>query len=261
MDEVSPPGDDLESTLLSEWSEIAETGKPIEIVVDINQTSQSSIQSYCQDLIERVDEILSSSSCLIQELAFSGGFAKHESFESLDVTPQRELVTYPSISEEEVLTSDGSYSAHKDELVSDPSSTVDGVLLDHASNTAGPPMDNDGESIKCESSMDQIVTRRDLDVAVRNLESKIENFVEDDPLRRLRHRERLWLRITSSVFPKAHEVIRIDVLMARMSQREKDGRPSSYVYSPVFNRYGHSRVDPRRYVQENRFGVQYRSAI
>ncbi|KAH0546709.1 hypothetical protein KQX54_014041 [Cotesia glomerata] len=137
VDEVSPPGDDLDSTLLSERSEIAETGKFIEIVVDINQTSQSSIQSSCQDLIERVDEILSSSSCLIQELAASG--------------------------------------AHKDELVNDPSSTVDGVVLDHASNTAGPPMDNDGESVNFESSTDQFVTRRDLDVAVRKLESKIEN--------------------------------------------------------------------------------------
>ncbi|KAH0561043.1 hypothetical protein KQX54_011664 [Cotesia glomerata] len=175
VDEVSPPGDDLESTLLPEKSEIGETGKLTEIVVDINQTSQSSIQSSCEDLIERVDEILSSSSRLIQELASSGGFSKHESFESLDVTPQRELVTYPSISEEEVLNSDGSYSAHKDELVNDPSSTVDGVVLDHASKTAGPPMDNDGESVNFESSMDQIVTRRDLDVAVRKLESKIEN--------------------------------------------------------------------------------------
>ncbi|KAH0567831.1 hypothetical protein KQX54_014673 [Cotesia glomerata] len=84
VDETSPPDDDLESTLPSERSEIVETGKLIEIAVDINQTSQSSIQSSCQDLIERVDEILSSSSCLIQKLASSGGFAKHESFESLD---------------------------------------------------------------------------------------------------------------------------------------------------------------------------------
>lgn len=175
VDEASPPGDDLESTLLSERPEIAETGKPIEIVVDINQASQSLIQSCCQELIERVDEVLSSSSCLIQELASSGGFAKHESFELLDVTPQRELVTYPSASEEEVLNSDGSYSAHKDELVNGPSSTVDGLSLDHASNAASPTMDNDGESVNCESAMDQFVTRRYLDVAVRKLESKIDD--------------------------------------------------------------------------------------
>ncbi|KAH0540285.1 hypothetical protein KQX54_015534 [Cotesia glomerata] len=105
VDEASPPGNDLESTLLSERSEIIETVESIELVVNSDQTSQSSIQSSCHNLNERVDEILSSSSCLIQELASSGSFAKHESFESLDVTPQRELVTNPSVSEE-VLNSD-----------------------------------------------------------------------------------------------------------------------------------------------------------
>ncbi|KAH0567878.1 hypothetical protein KQX54_015669 [Cotesia glomerata] len=402
---------------------VDEVRKLTEIVVDINQTSQSSIQSSCEDLIERVDEILSSSSRLIQELASSGGFSKHESFESLDVTPQRELVTYPSISEEEVLNSDGSYSAHKDELVNDPSSTVDGVVLDHASKTAGPPMDNDGESVNFESSMDQIVTRRDLDVAVRKLESKIENcftqlqqvimdkmmtrvnnqedtsqvvndqksesqcdsgvdcetqdvggdlkslkdsnkgilkrrrrglynrskkssdgttsndeatynlttkytnrgnassevnaltsasdsgdrndcsseskseFIKKRRRRRRRPSEKTKTSRASlvannvvgfsqstrgntnrrangsgeSAFGSAWSKSAVETRLTRrhgtcvkypdqMSQREKDGRPSSYVYSPVFNRYGHSRVDPRRYVQENRFGVQYELA-
>ncbi|KAH0537962.1 hypothetical protein KQX54_001873 [Cotesia glomerata] len=111
--------------------------------------------------------MLTSNSHLVQEFVSSGGFAKHESFESLDVTPQRELVTNPSISEEEVLNSDGSYSAHQDELVNDSSSTVDGVLLDHANSTVGPPMDNDGKLGNFESSIEQFVTRRDLDVAVQ----------------------------------------------------------------------------------------------
>ncbi|KAH0546506.1 hypothetical protein KQX54_010551 [Cotesia glomerata] len=229
---------------------------------------------------------------------------------------------------------------------------MDGVVLDHASNTAGPPMDNDGESVNFESATDQFVTRRYLDVAVRNLESKIENCFtklqqiimdkmttrvnnrentsreendqklesqcdsgvdceskvpigdsaplkdlnnrvfkrrrrkfsnnlkkpsnstmtideavhnlttectnggnassgfntstvssdssdqkdgtsdaksevvkrgnivgEDDPPRKVRHQKRLWLRAASPSFLKAHEVIRINVLMARVSQR------------------------------------------
>lgn len=94
----------------------------------------------------------------------------------VDIESSKKIfVTDPSISEEKVLNSDGSYSAHQGELVNDSSPIVDGVLLNHVSYTAGPPMDNDDKPVNFESSMDEFVTRRNLDVALRTLESKIED--------------------------------------------------------------------------------------
>ncbi|KAH0557370.1 hypothetical protein KQX54_004810 [Cotesia glomerata] len=124
VDEGSSPGDDPELALLSER---------------VNRRYKGS----CQNLIEPVDDSLGSNICLVQELVFGGGSAKHET--------------------------------HKSELVNDSSSTMDGVLLDHAKGITGPPIDNDGKSVYFESPTDQFVTCRDLDVAIRTLESKIED--------------------------------------------------------------------------------------
>ncbi|KAH0540246.1 hypothetical protein KQX54_015033 [Cotesia glomerata] len=383
VDEASSPGDDLESTLLSERSETVGIAKPIGVVVDSDPKSQLSIRNSCQNLIERVDELLSSSSYLIQELVSGGGFAEHESFESLDVTP-RELVTDPSISEE-VLNSDGSYSAHKGELVNDSSSTVDGVSLNHASCTAGPPVDNEGkpliivgkittkvssqekatpmtidqksanqcdsgidceaetlskDSISIQSSANRIFKRRrrkfrnkstkssdgitSHDEAARNFTTEYTNcgnasgevdtstsssvssnqndgssdsYSEVVKKRRRRRRRRPFKETrtsraslvannvtgfsqntrgntnrrandsgelaSGSAWSKSSVKTRLTRRRGtcveypdQVCQREKECCPSSYAYDPVHHCYVHSEVDPRWYVQGNRFDVQ-----
>lgn len=45
-----------------------------------------------------------------------------------------------------------------------------------------------------------------------------------------------------------------------MSQREKDDRPSSYVYDPVYIRHVQNKVHPLRYAWESKFGIQYKLA-